>query len=49
MRAQLSPLACPREIEFCDRLPRTRTGKVRRVLLRKQHEQQHSERAFLLE
>ncbi len=49
VRAQLSPVACPREIEFCDRLPRTRTGKVQRALLRKQHEQQHSERAFLLE
>lgn len=49
VRAQLSPVACPREIEFCDNLPRTRTGKIQRALLREQHEQQRSERAFSLE
>ncbi len=34
VREQLSPLACPREIEFCDDLPKTRTGKIQRGQLR---------------
>jgi len=32
--AQLSPLAAPREIEFCDDLPKTKSGKIRRSQLR---------------
>lgn len=35
VREQLSPLACPREIEFCEDLPKTRTGKIQRGQLRK--------------
>lgn len=34
VRAQLSPLATPREIEFCDSLPKTLSGKIMRRLLR---------------
>lgn len=34
VRTQLSPIACPREIEFCDELPKTRSGKIQRALLR---------------
>ena len=35
VRAQLSPLATPREIEFCDDLPKTRSGKIQRNQLRR--------------
>ncbi|MBA3601813.1 MAG: AMP-binding protein, partial [Acidobacteria bacterium] len=35
VRAQLSPLAMPREIEFCRDLPKTRSGKIRRDQLRR--------------
>lgn len=38
VRAQLSPIACPREIEFCAELPKTRSGKIQRARLRHQHE-----------
>lgn len=35
VRTQLSPLAMPREIEFCSGLPKTRSGKIRRDQLRR--------------
>lgn len=35
VRAQLSPLATPREIEFCPELPKTRSGKIQRNQLRR--------------
>ena len=35
VRAQLSPLATPREIEFCTDLPKTRSGKIQRNQLRR--------------
>ena len=38
VRAQLSPLATPREIEFCADLPKTRSGKIRRDQLRRRKE-----------
>jgi acetyl-CoA synthetase len=34
VREHLSAYAYPREIEFADDLPKTRTGKIRRVELR---------------
>ena len=34
IRKKLSPLAMPQEIEFVDTLPKTRTGKIMRRLLR---------------
>ena len=33
VRKKLSPLAMPQEIEFLDKLPRTRSGKIMRRLL----------------
>ncbi|MBC7796554.1 MAG: AMP-binding protein [Pyrinomonadaceae bacterium] len=38
VKSQLSPLATPREIEFCDSLPTTRSGKIQRDVLRRQGE-----------
>ena len=35
VRTQLSTLAAPREIEFCDELPKTKSGKIRRDQLRR--------------
>ena len=35
VRGQLSPLAAPREIEFCSELPKTKSGKIRRDQLRR--------------
>lgn len=35
VRAQLSPLATPRQIEFCGELPKTRSGKIQRNQLRR--------------
>ena len=40
VREQLAPYKYPREVEFVSELPRTQTGKIRRVELR----QQESER-----
>jgi acetyl-CoA synthetase len=34
IRKKLSPLAMPQEIEFVDSLPKTRSGKIMRRLLR---------------
>ncbi len=34
IRKKLSPLAMPQEIEFVDKLPKTRSGKIMRRLLR---------------
>jgi len=34
IRKRLSPLAMPQEIEFVDSLPKTRSGKIVRRLLR---------------
>jgi acetyl-CoA synthetase len=36
IRKRLSPLAMPQEIEFVDKLPKTRSGKIMRRLLRAQ-------------
>ena len=36
IRKRLSPLAMPQEIQFVDRLPRTRSGKIMRRMLRAQ-------------
>lgn len=36
-KAQIAPYKYPREIEFVDALPKTATGKLRRVELREQH------------
>lgn len=36
IRKRLSPLAMPQEIEFTDKLPKTRSGKIMRRLLRAQ-------------
>ena len=33
IRIKLSPLAMPQEIEFLERLPKTRSGKIMRRLL----------------
>jgi acetyl-CoA synthetase len=38
VRARLALHAYPREIEFIDELPKTVSGKIRRVELRKQEE-----------
>ena len=35
VRGQLSTIAAPREIEFCDELPKTKSGKIRRDQLRR--------------
>ncbi|MCY7376246.1 MAG: AMP-binding protein [Pyrinomonadaceae bacterium] len=35
VRSRLSTLAAPREIEFCDELPKTKSGKIRRDQLRR--------------
>ena len=34
VRRKLSPLAMPQEITFVDRIPKTRSGKIMRRLLR---------------
>ncbi|GAC1403382.1 MAG: acetate--CoA ligase [Pyrinomonadaceae bacterium] len=51
VRAQLSPVARPREIEFCDELPKTRSGKIQRTRLRRRHAEKggNEARSFLLE
>jgi len=36
IRKRLSPLAMPQEIEFVDALPKTRSGKIVRRILRAQ-------------
>ena len=36
IRKKLSPLAMPQEIEFVDKLPKTRSGKIMRRLLKAQ-------------
>jgi acetyl-CoA synthetase len=38
VRTQLSPYATPREIEFCEDLPKTRSGKIQRDNLRRRRE-----------
>ncbi len=48
VRAQLSPLAMPREIEFCRDLPKTRSGKIRRDQLRRR-DNFDKEKVFLIE
>ncbi len=48
VRAQLSPLATPREIEFCADLPKTRSGKIRRDQLRRKREID-KEKVFVIE
>ncbi|MCA1625899.1 MAG: hypothetical protein LC768_15200 [Acidobacteria bacterium] len=48
VRAQLSPLATPREIEFCADLPKTRSGKIQRHLLRRR-ENFDKEEVFIIE
>lgn len=48
VRAQLSPVATPREIEFCADLPKTRSGKIQRNQLRRR-ENFDKERVFVIE
>ena len=36
IRKKLSPLAMPQEIEFVEKLPKTRSGKIMRRLLKAQ-------------
>lgn len=36
VKANIAPYKYPRAIEFCDKLPRTETGKLQRFVLRKQ-------------
>lgn len=48
VRAQLSPLATPREIEFCADLPKTRSGKIQRNQLRRR-ENFDKKKVFLIE
>lgn len=48
VRALLSPLATPREIEFCADLPKTRSGKIRRDRLRRRKEFD-TEKVFVIE
>lgn len=47
VRAQLSPLATPREIEFCADLPKTRSGKIQRGRLRRR-ESSSAEKVFVI-
>jgi 2-aminobenzoate-CoA ligase len=39
VKHELAPYKYPREIEFVDALPRTETGKIRRVELREREKQ----------
>jgi len=48
VRAQLSPLATPREIEFCADLPKTRSGKIQRNQLRRR-DNFDQEKVFIIE
>jgi len=48
VRSQLSPLATPREIEFCSDLPKTRSGKIQRNQLRRR-ENFDREKVFMIE
>ena len=48
VRAQLSPLATPREIEFCAELPKTRSGKIQRNQLRRRVNL-NTENVFIIE
>ncbi len=48
VREQLSPLATPREIEFCADLPKTRSGKIQRDQLRRR-ESFDREKVFIIE
>jgi len=41
VRGRLSAYAYPRRVEFVDSLPKTLTGKIRRIELRRQEEAQH--------
>ena len=42
VKRELAPYKYPREVEFVDALPRTETGKVRRVELRERERQRKS-------
>lgn len=48
VRLQLSPQATPREIEFIDYLPKTRSGKIQRGQLRKRLKS-NAEKIFIIE
>lgn len=41
VRAQLSPQSTPREIEFVEHLPKTKSGKIQREILRKKAKYNH--------
>jgi long-chain acyl-CoA synthetase len=41
-RDKISPLKCPRSIDFVDRLPRTEAGKLRKHLLKARYDQEPS-------
>jgi len=42
VKASIAPYKYPREIEFVGELPKTRSGKIRRVELRKLEEERTS-------
>ncbi len=42
MKEETAPYKYPRRIEFVDELPKTSSGKIRRVELRKQEQEKHS-------
>ena len=42
MRERLSQYAYPRKVEFVDDLPKTLTGKIRRIELRSEQEAQRT-------
>ena len=42
MRRRLSQYAYPRKVEFVEDLPKTLTGKIRRIELREREQQQAS-------
>ncbi|MFQ5791419.1 MAG: acyl-CoA synthetase, partial [Acidobacteriota bacterium] len=43
VRGQLAPYKYPREVEFIKELPRTETGKIRRVELRRREAERKGE------
>lgn len=48
VRAQLSPQSTPREIEFVSELPKTKSGKIQREILRRRRSFDH-EKVFIIE
>jgi len=42
MKEETAPYKYPRRIEFTDELPKTSSGKIRRVELREQEQEKHN-------